>query len=484
MSRKTLPAEGMAQDTLFETLEAFKAEDLDWHSGKIFAYVYDAGREAEKVGKDAFRMFLTENALDPTAFPSLLRFENDLVAMALSHLNAPEGGSGTFTSGGTESIMLAVKAAREHARQHRPEITAPEMILPVTAHAAFHKSAKYLGIKVVTTPVDPVSYEAIPGAIKEALTDQTILVVASTPSYAHGVIDPVAPIAAIAQEAGVLCHVDACVGGFLLPYFRRHGADIADFDFSVPGVTSMSMDFHKYAFTPKGSSVVLYRDASLRQQQYFACAGWTGYTVINPAVQSSKSGGPLAGAWAVLHHFGDAGYAEVAGRVRDASLRLREGIEALEDLQLMGDPRFCMLAFESKTINVFALADELKERGWYVQAQHRFGEHPQNIHLSIHPANVDWVEPFLKDLGEAVAAVRTQPAPQLPEGMMQAIQAMAGTRVAPEQLMGMLAMAGISGSALPSRMADINGLLNELPPDFKEQLLTVFLGHLFSPSEA
>jgi sphinganine-1-phosphate aldolase len=306
-----IPQHGLSREQILTTLEAYRADDMPWRDGRTWAYVYDPGPAAEEVIKQAYMMYLTENALDPTVFPSLLRLENELVAMAAAHLHGGASVVGNFTSGGTESIILAVKTARDHARDKRPHITEPEIVMPATAHAAFQKAAHYLGIKPVLVPVEPRSFKADVEALRRAITTNTILLVGSAVSYAHGVVDPIRELGQLALEHDLLLHVDACMGGFLLPYFRRLGAPVPDFDFSVPGVTSMSMDFHKYAFAAKGASVVLYRDKELRKYQIFTCANWSGYTMINATVQSSKSGGPLAAAWAVLHFIGDGGYLEI-----------------------------------------------------------------------------------------------------------------------------------------------------------------------------
>ena len=255
--------------------------------------------------------FLSENALDPTVFPSVLRFENELVAMAASHLNGDDEVVGNFTSGGTESIMLAVKTARDYARAVRPEVREPEMVLPVTAHAAFQKAGHYLGVQAGAGPGRP---EDVQGRRRRHARGD------------HAEHDPARGLGRLLRPRGrrsdprardssrssrnLLLHVDACMGGFLLPYFRRLGAPVPDFDFSVPGVTSMSMDLHKYAFAAKGASTVLYRNKELRKYQIYTCAQWTGYTIINPTVQSTKSAGPLAAAWAVLNFLGDDGYLE------------------------------------------------------------------------------------------------------------------------------------------------------------------------------
>jgi glutamate/tyrosine decarboxylase-like PLP-dependent enzyme len=313
------------KEEIFATLEGYRAGDIEWRTGRTFGFVYDAGPEVEEVAKKAFTMYLSENGLDPTSFPSLLRMENEVMALAREQLGAGPDAAGAFTSGGTESILCAVKAARDMARATRPELRDPEIVLPESAHAAFHKAGHYFGVKMVTTGVDPVTMAADPAAIRAAVGPRTILVVASAPSYAHGVVDPVREIAAVAAERDLPCHVDACVGGWMLPYFRRLGAEIPDYDFRVPGVTSMSMDLHKYAFAPKGASVVMYRNAALRRHQIYACSGWSGYSVVNMTVQSSKSGGPLAAAWATLRFLGDEGYLELARKMRAITAALIDG---------------------------------------------------------------------------------------------------------------------------------------------------------------
>ncbi len=291
-----IPPRGASREQVLSRLEAFRAGDMPWRDGRTWAYVYDPGREAESLIKEAYASYLSENALDPTVFPSALRMENEIVAMAATHLAGDASVVGNFTSGGTESILLAVKAAREWARAERPELDEPEIVLPETAHAAFHKACHYLGVRAVPAAVDAASFRADPDAMRAAISPRTILLVGSAVSYAHGVVDPIPEIARLAQERGLLCHVDACIGGFLLPYFRRLGGDHPDFDFRVPGVTSISLDLHKYAFAAKGASTILYRDAALRRHQLWACSSWSGYTLINATVQSTKSAGPVAGA--------------------------------------------------------------------------------------------------------------------------------------------------------------------------------------------
>ena len=240
-----MPAQGMNREKIFETLEAYRADDLKWREGRAFGLVFDAGPEVMSIGKDAYNAFLTENGMDFSAFQSLIRIENELVAMTAAHLRGDDQVVGNFTSGGTESIILAVKTARDYFRIKRPDIKAPEMILPTSGHAAFHKAAHYLDVKVVPVPVDPQTFKADVNLVRQAITPNTIMIIGSAPSYAHGVVDPIQELGQLALDHGLWMHTDACMGGFMLPYFRRLGEPVPDFDFSVPGVSSISADLHK-----------------------------------------------------------------------------------------------------------------------------------------------------------------------------------------------------------------------------------------------
>src|SRR5262245_60847951 len=253
------------------------------------------------------------------------------------------------------------------------------------------------------------------------------------------------------------------MGGFLLPYFRRLGAAIPDFDFRVPGVTSISMDLHKYAFAAKGASTILYRSASLRKHQIYACSKWSGYTVINPTVQSTRSAGPVAAAWAALPFIGDEGYPEIARQVRQATQRIVAGIDAIPELRVLGRPDMNLLAFASDGPSVFHIVDEMKERGWYVQPQLAFASSPENIHLSVNPASVRWVDALLADLRECTEKARALPAGQLAPKIRAAFGQLRTEGLDDEVVLGLLAMAGSSGGGLPRRMADINEVLNALP---------------------
>lgn len=483
MGHRRIPDRGMDKERLFKMLESYRGGDVDWHSGKVFGYVYDAGPEVERVCKEAYTMFLSENGLDPTVYPSQLFLENDVVAMAASHLKGGEKAVGSFTSGGTESIILAVKCARDYARATRPEVKEPEMVLPTTAHAAFHKAAALLGMKPVMVPVDTVSFKASPAAMEKAITDSAILLVGSAPSYAHGVVDPITELGAIAGRHNLLLHVDACIGGFLLPYFREAGVSVPDFDFRVPGVTSISMDFHKYAYTAKGASVVLYRDKELRKHQFFVCSTWPGYSVVNPTLQSSKTVGPLAATWAVLNFIGNDGYLAMARELAHAAHRLIDGIGRIDGLYVLGKPEMTLVAFGSDTVNVFCVADEMKLRGWYVQVQLAFSEGKENLHLTLAPSSVKMVDALLNDLAQCVKRAREVKSTGLSQMIRERFGALDPSRIDADLFRQVSAMAGIKDNRLPDRMAEVNEILNSLPSEMCDLVLIEFFNNLFVPTQ-
>ncbi|SFI56397.1 aminotransferase class V-fold PLP-dependent enzyme [Amycolatopsis sacchari] len=464
-------------DVLAE-LRALRAGDLPTHGGHTLAYVYDSGLAGlDELAASAHALASSANALDPTAFPSLLRLENDLVATAADLLG---GGVGSVTSGGTESCLLAVLAARGDA----PE---PNMVLPSTAHAAFHKAAHLFGVRPVVVPVDPVTFRADPAAMAAAIDDSTVLVVASAPSYAHGVLDPVAEIAAAAAARGVRMHVDACIGGWVLPYFRRLGVPVPEFGFAVEGVTSVSVDLHKYAYCPKGVSVLLHRDADLRRGHYFASARWPGYTMLNTTLQSTRSGGPLAAAWAVVRQIGDEGYLRLAERTLAAVRRIREGVAAVDGLRVLGEPDSTLLALaaDSEEFDLFTVADEMRERGWYVQPQFAHESSPLNLHLTVTAANHGTENEILTALAESVAAARAAGPVRVDPDVAAFIAALDPGTLTGEQFAGLLSAAGLGGSgALPARMAEVNALLAAAPPALRERLLLEFLGTLYRPGKS
>jgi glutamate/tyrosine decarboxylase-like PLP-dependent enzyme len=476
--RVRIPEQGLSAAAVAAALEDFGRNDLPWREGGTFAYVYEGGRDVEAVVKHAYMRFLTENALDPTVYPSLLRFENEIVAMSAAHLRGRPDVVGNFTSGGTESCLLAVKTARDHARAVRG-IAAPELVLPVTAHACFHKAAHYFDMKLVLVPVDPDSWKVRPADMAAAINENTAMIVGSACQYAHGVVDPIPELGALALERGVLLHVDGCIGGFILPYFRRLGAAVTDFDFSVPGVTSISMDFHKYGYAAKGASVVLYRDKELRRHQIFTGASWTGYSVINPTLLSSKSGGPLAACWAVLNYLGDAGYLRFAERTLAATRQIADAIRAMPDVRLLAEPESCLIAFTADAFEVFPIVDAMRRRGWFVQPQLGYMGSKANIHLSIDQSTLDVVDRFLPDLEAAIAEARGANA-----GLAEPVKALLGSlqpeSFTPDTYRQMMAMAGAgSDGGLPQGTAGINAMLDAMQPEVAAKVMTEFFNDLY-----
>jgi sphinganine-1-phosphate aldolase len=473
-----IPEKGLSKEQILATLQAYKGRDMDWKAGKVWCYVYNPGEDPAEVVREAYLSFLTENGLDPTVFPSMLKLETDVVRMVATLLRGDENVVGHLTTGGTESIMLAVKTARDMTRALKPHITAPEMVLPKTAHAAFHKAAHYLDVKPVVVDIAPATFRARPDAMRDAITENTILLVASAPSYSQGVVDPIAEIGQIALEKGLLFHVDGCVGGLHLSFMRKMGYDLPGFDFTVPGVTSISTDLHKYGYAAKGASVIMYRSKDIRRWQIFACTDTTAYTLINPTVLSTRGGGPMAGAWAILNFWGEEGYNRIIKEVQDATARLISGINAIAGLHVLGEPVMCMFSFASDEINVYQLGDEMAKRGWYIQGQFSTPLTPRNLHISVNHGTIHNVNALLKDLRECAEIVRRS-TPIDAEGI-RAMVASATQSPDPVAAFGQLAQtAGLTGTDLPSEMAFINEVLDALPDSLCNEFLVNYFNDLY-----
>ncbi len=482
---QALPDTGVPAAQILDEIRSLRAGDLPTHGGRLFAYVYDSGvKDLESLAAAAHALGSPVNGLDPTAFPSLLAMENAIVGAASALLGGgPESTVvGNVTSGGTESLILAVKAARDA----HPSAS-PTLVMPSTAHASFAKAAAYLRVRPVMVPVSPQTLRPAAADIAAAITDDTVLVACSAPAYPYGVVDPVAEVAAVAAERGVRCHVDACFGGWTLPYLRRLGVPVPAFDFSVPGVTSVSVDLHKYAYVPKGVSVLLHRSDELRAAQYFAYADWPGYTVVNPTIASTRSGGPIAAAYATLRHLGDAGYLRLATETWEAVTTLSAAVGTVEGLRLLAAPESTVVAFAATdpTLDLFVLADELAVRGWHTQPQLALGELPRSIHLSVTAAVRPQASAFGAELADAVAAARTHG----PAAVDSSLLELAATiRPADLTLDTVAALAGGlgftlgGGSPLPERRAVINTLVEAAPPPVREALFSAFLRLLQRPT--
>ena len=396
-----LPAKGRSAPAILDELDAMQADDVDWKSGRAFSLAYYPGADAYALGSEACARFQSSNALNTAAFPSLRRMQAEVVAMTADLLHGGAEAAGFMTSGGTESILLAVKAARERGRERG--ITAPEMVLPTSAHAAFEKGAKYFGVRSVRVPVRD-DFRADPRAMADAVTPDTVLLVGSAPQYPQGVVDPIADIAAIAAERGINCHVDACMGGVTLPMLERLGHPIPPFDFRVPGVTSISVDLHKYGYTAKGASVLLHRNKELRKHQTFVTDDWLGGLYGSSGILGTKSGGPIAGAWAVMTYLGEDGYLRLTREARAATEALLAGLRTIPGLRVLAEPDATLLSFtcDDPSLDAFAIGDALGKRGWVVDQQ----KPPPSLHCTVNAVHGPVVPEFLATLRAIVDELR------------------------------------------------------------------------------
>ncbi|WP_393971946.1 aspartate aminotransferase family protein [Oxyplasma meridianum] len=402
-----MPEKSSSMDIVREELYKYTESDIDVKEGRLFTYLYDPDMKSLKEANDIFVEFLNRNGMDYHAFPSTLRIENDIVAMVGSLLHGDSNIAGNFTTGGTESILLAVKSARDMFFSEKGNNRTPEMIVPVTAHPAFRKAAEYLGIKVIRVHVDEDSFRSIPDKIEKAITENTAIIVTSAPNFPFGVIDPIDEIGAIAEKHKIWLHVDACVGGMILPFLSMAGVEVRKWDFMVPGVTSISLDLHKYGFTPKGSSVILYRNHDFRRYQLYVNANWPGYPMSNVGIQSTKSAAPMAASWAVMNSLGITGYLELARKTLAAKEKIVNGLLKL-GYHIVGSPETTVFAFSSSETDIFRIGTELKKKGWFLQVQpgSEADHMPSSLHLNISPIHARVADEFLDDLKEITPRVK------------------------------------------------------------------------------
>jgi glutamate/tyrosine decarboxylase-like PLP-dependent enzyme len=409
--------EGLGAKAVVDQLDAIaRAEDGVWADGRCSGTIYCGDRAIYDLIAEAFGRFSYVNVLQRDMCPSQTRFESEIIAMTLDMLHGDAARSrglapcGVIGSGGSESIISAIYAHREWGRAEKG-IDAPEMILPDTAHVAFDKGAHYFGVKVVRAPVDPVTTLVDVDFVRDHIGPNTVLLVGSAGNYPYGTIDPIATLSDLAVERGVGLHVDGCLGGFILPWGQELGYDIPVFDFRLPGVTTISADTHKYGYGPKGTSVLLFRDKSLRRHQYFARADWKGGMYASPGIGGSRSGGLIAATWAVMTALGRRGYREKARRVFETAFAMQAEVRKHPALRLMGSPTFCF-SFTSDEFDIYHVNDAMKQRGWRFNGQ----QFPSAIHMCVTGPQTQpgVVERFGADLAEAVAYARrpAQPVPR------------------------------------------------------------------------
>lgn len=398
---RSFPTVGLSAKHIAEQLDAFKAKDIDWRAGKLPLFVFHADDEVYQVSHDAFDAFFSENAQGVAAFPGVADMQDAVTDAALSLLNAPPTSDAIFTSGGTESIFLAVHCAREHARAGRGAGGDPNIVLPWSGHPAFDKAARYLDLSIRRAPLTP-DFSVDPQAMADLVDDDTMMIVGSAPGFPHGIIDPIKDIAELAQSHDVWMHVDACVGGYLAPFVRHLGYPVPAFDFSVPGVQSMSADLHKYGYAAKPASTVLFRDALLSRHALFEFDAWPRGIYRSRCFQGTRPAGAVASAWAVLNHLGFEGYVRHARTLMEARDRLIRGIAALPQLHVQGDPTLGLISYGSETTDIRAVGDVMEEMGWFIPRN----ADPAGIQFMVMPVHAQIVDRYLEDLATAVDTAR------------------------------------------------------------------------------
>ncbi len=479
-NRFSLPKEGAHADELLQRMESFKSGDLNWEEGKFFGYVFYAGEEVYRVAQRAYNAFMSTNGLNPSAFPSLRKMETEVVGMTADLLHGDESVTGTMTSGGTESIMMAVLSAREWAVKHKKTEGIPEVLAPATAHPAFPKACHFFGLKYVEAPVDN-NYRVNVQEMEKLITPNTVLMVASAPQYPHGVIDPVEQVASLAKEHDILCHVDSCVGGYLLPFLEKGGVALPKFDFRVSGVTSISADTHKYGYAAKGASVILYRNKDLRKGQFYIKTDWSGGIYGSPSFAGTRPGGAIAAAWAVMNYIGEIRYTQMQMAAYNTTQKLKRGVLEIEGLEVLGNPEATLFAIASEKYDVHSIADEMSELGWYINRQ----QLPPSLHIFVTDAHVGREQLFLDDLKKAVQKAGRFSWENLKKtvqvGTVKGLKKM----LAPAYFNKLMEMAKSGGGEAGSgRQAAMYGMMGVLKGSEKlDELVEEFIDRLNSPEK-
>lgn len=423
-----LPETAVAKASILQWMtDINRREEASWRNGFVSGAVYHGDEAHIEFLNQVYTLNSQGNPLHADVWPSGAKYEAEIVAMTANMLSAQAAEAadsatqvgGTVTSGGTESILLAMRTYRDWARDKRG-IQRPEVVAPVTAHVAFDKAAQYFNIRLKKIPVD-AQFRADVQAARRAITRNTIALVGSAPAFPHGTLDPIAALSQLARERGIGFHTDACLGAFVLPWAERLGYPIPAYDFRLPGVTSISADTHKYGYAAKGTSVVLYRSAELRRYQYFTATDWPGGLYFSPTFAGSRPGGLSAACWAALLATGEEGYLEATRRILETAKRIRDGVAAIPGLTVLGDPLW-VIAFTSSSLDIFRVLDEMTQRGWHLNGLHR----PAAVHLAVTQRHTQpgIAERFLQDLAAAVAAVEARPQAK---GGMAPVYGMAAT---------------------------------------------------------
>ncbi len=401
-SIRELPHEGIKREEIIELISSFsKKENEVWKSGKVSGAVYHGEEDLISFFEKIYHIYSQSNALHPDIWPSITKFEREIVSMSSSIMHGDESVRGSVTSGGTESILLAMKSYRDYMKKTKG-ILEPEIIIPSSAHAAFLKASEYFNIKTKIVPLNE-DFTANIEAVKESINKNTVAIVGSAPPFPWGTVDPIKELSEIAFDNGIGMHVDACLGGFILPWAKRAGYNVSDFDFKLDGVTSISMDTHKYGYAPKGTSVILYKNKDLFKEQIYATGSWQGGIYFTPTMAGSRPGFPIVAAWAVMVTMGDKGYLEATKKILDTGKYIIENVKKINDLKVMGKPLW-VIAISSSSIDPYLLMDEMSSKGWMLNGL--FNPPAFHIALTIRHTIDGVKEKFIADLSESVENVK------------------------------------------------------------------------------
>ncbi|MSO78091.1 MAG: aspartate aminotransferase family protein [Acidimicrobiia bacterium] len=388
---------GVPASEVLAELDQRRATEPDVHAARLFGLVYPSGRDdLEALFFEVHRRYLFHNALNPFKFPEIAALETEVVQMTGALLNVPDAGGGTMTSGGTESILMSMLVNRERANARG--IERPQIVAPYSAHPAYAKAAHYFGMDLVSAPLDD-HWRVDVREMAKLVGPSTAVLVASAFSYPHGVMDPVADVAALAAESGIGCHVDACVGGFVLPFLERLGRDVPAWDFRVEGVTEISADVHKFGYVPKGASVILHRDPDWSSHQVFLYDRWPAGLYGSPAIMGARPAAPIATAWAAMRYLGLDGYTEIMRDLMATVVKIRRGLESMTGVEIVGEPIGPVLALHSSTIDLYAVGDVMDQRGWNLNRN----VEPRGLHMMLSPAHAMVADELLADFADAVA---------------------------------------------------------------------------------
>ena len=409
--RKKIPQHGLDWKSLGDQMQAKRAHDVDWQHGRAAVYVFNAGEDVMRVAREAYGLFQAENGLGPLAFPSLRGMEEEIIDMGLDLLHGPSSACGNMTSGGTESILLAVKTCRDQAASRHRNLERAHLVVPYSAHPAFDKACHYFGLGIRRTALGE-DRRANVAAMAEAIDDDTLMVVGSAPCFPYGLVDPIEELSELALKRDLWLHVDACVGAYFLPFARMNGVDVPAFDFELPGVASISGDLHKYGYASKGASTLFHRSEEQYAHQIFSCDDWPAGHMSTPTLAGTRPGGAIASAWAVIHYLGETGYREKAREVCAAREQLTQGIARMAELCTYGEPNLSIMLYGSTQLDAYALYGRMIKRGWFSGVV----TDPRAVHLMLAPYHARVADEYLADLQTCVAELKRGDSPSSDKG--------------------------------------------------------------------